>query len=314
MAIEVHDLDITADNKILFIKLGAGGDWEESCIKNGSIEISFTEVNHALCATGKWAEVSAFYRSVEKKTPGKATEFSNQLRQFYEESESTIWFTFHAGFLWWCRAHAEVILRSDGCKSRQAIGGRRNTDLKGNSIPLNTLSGKLLQTRGFRGTICQPSAVEYLRRRLHGEKMPEVANALAAKAGLISAILPVVQNLSPQDFEVMVDLIFRQGGWQRASVIGGTEKDVDLYLYSPTTQDRIAIQIKSRSSAQELRSYMEKFASMTDFDRFFYVVHSGGEELQQIAVDSHVTVIAGPELGDLVVRNGLVDWVIDKAG
>ena len=144
--------------------------------------------------------------------------------------------------------------------------------------------------------------------------MPEVANALAAKAGLISAILPVVQNLSPQDFEIMVDLIFRQGGWQRASVIGGTEKDVDLYLYSPTTQDRIAIQIKSRSSAQELRSYMEKFASMTDFDRFFYVVHSGGEELLPIAADSHVTVIAGPELGDLVVRNGLVDWVIDKAG
>lgn len=310
----MDSISIPDDQKVLFIKLGQGGEWEKECISQSVMWLGYTEASHDLCLARKWNEVSAFYRDAEKKAPATATSITNQIKQFYEESETTIWFTFHAGFLWWCRVVREVTLLPDGCKGRRVIGEWRNTDQKGNLIPLNTLSGKLLQTRGYRGTICTPSATNYLRRRLRGEKMPEVTNALLAKAGLTSAILPVIQHLSFKDFEILVDLIFRQGGWQRDSGIGGTEKDVDLYLYSPATQDRIAIQVKARSYAQELRGYMERFATMTAFDRFFFIVHTGGEELHDIAIDSDVTVIAGQELGELVVRNGLVDWVIDKAG
>jgi len=308
--------DVVTQNKILYIKLGHGGEWEQDCIEAvNTIRLGFREADHALCMEGRWDEVARYFREVEKRTPGKATEITNQIRAFYEEPESTTWCTFYAGHLWWCKANAEVTLSSDRTKTRRVIGKWNSQDAKGNPIALDTLSGKLLQTRGFRGTICQPSAAEYLRRRLLGEKMPEVTRALQARKALVETIIPVIQNLAPQDFELLIDLIFRQGGWQRAGIVGGTEKDIDLYLYSPVTQERIAIQIKSRSSIVEFRNYMERFGAMPDFDKFFYVVHSGGEELQSIADEyDRVSLIAGRELGDLVVRSGLVDWAIDKAG
>ncbi len=306
---------IGTDQSLLFIKLGQGGEWEKACIESeGTIRLGFNEADHALCIGGNWDAVAKHYREVEGSSKGKATEYSNQIRAFYEEPESTIWFTFYAGHLWWCTANAKVELLPDGTKIRRVIGSWRNQDTAGNPISLDDLSGKLLQTRGFRGTICQPSAVEYLRRRLNGEKMPEVIRSLQAKKELVEAIVPVIQSLSPQDFELLIDLIFRQGGWQRAGIVGGTEKDIDLYLYSPVTKERIAIQVKSRSSLGEFRDYMQRFSSMSDFSRFFYVVHSGGEELLAAEAPKHITVIAGTELGDLAVRAGLVDWVIGKAG
>jgi hypothetical protein len=310
-----QSLMIGPDQNLFFIKLGQGGEWEKECIESqGTIRLGFREADHDLCLKGNWVAVAEHYRNVERASKGKATEYSNQIRAFYEEPNSTVWFTFYGGFLWWCTAEASVERLADGTKIRRVMDSWRRTDTRGNLITLDDLSGKLLQTRGFRGTICQPSAIEYLRRRLNGEKMPEVIHAITAKTELVASIVPVIQSLSPQDFELLIDLIFRQGGWQRAGIVGGTEKDIDLYLYSPVTKERIAIQVKSKSSLSEFRDYLNRFSSMPNFSRFFYVVHSGGEELMKVDAPKHVTVIAGAELGDLAVRAGLTDWVIGKAG
>lgn len=300
---------------LLFIKLGQGGEWEKDCIEvDGTIRLGFMEADHARCLSGDWDAIAKHYREVEKRTKTVATQFSDQIRKFYEESEDTIWFTFSSGYLWWCKAEAKVERLADSTKIRRVIGKWSHKDANGNPISLDDLSGKILQTRGFRGTICKPDAVEYLRRRLNGEKMPEVVRSLRAKNDLVESMIPVIQSLTPQDFELLIDLIFRQGGWQRAGIVGGTEKDVDLYLYSPVTKERIAIQVKSRSSVSEFREYLNRFSSMSDFSRFFYVVHSGGEELAAVGTPQNVTVISGKELGDLAVRAGLIDWVIKKAG
>ena len=244
-----------------------------------------------------------------------ATQFANQIKKFYEEPESTIWFTFFGGYLWWCRAYAKVErLPDDGSKVRQVVGKWSNHDIAGNIISLSDLSGKLLQTRGFRGTICTPDALNYLRRRINGQKMPEVVRSINAKNELVESMIPVIQSLSWQDFELLIDLIFRQGGWQQEGVVGGTEKDIDLSLYSPVTKERIAIQVKSQSSINEFENYLDRFADMSDFTKIFYAVHSGGEELASKQSATKVTVLSGKELSDLVVRTGLIDWVIKKAG
>ncbi len=194
------------------------------------------------------------------------------------------------------------------------LGQWLDTDIDGNTLSLDDLSGQLLQTRGFRGTICTPDATQYLRLRLNGQRSPEVLRSIRAKNELIESMVSVIQSLTPQDFEILIDLIFRQGGWQRISIVGGTEKDIDLFLYSPVTKERIAIQVKSRSTAGEFQDYIQRFDSMSDCTRFFYVVHSGGESLTSVAAPSNVTLIAGKELSDLTVRAGLIDWVIKKAG
>lgn len=307
--------EIRDDQKILFIKLGHGGEWEKDCIlNNGTIRLGFNEANHSSCLNGDWDAIGKYYRDVERKTAMKATQFTNQIRQFYQEPEETIWFTFFAGHLWWCTAKAQVELLQDGTKIRRVIGKWRNQDISGSVISLDDLSGKLLQTRGFRGTICTPDAVEYLRRRLNAQKMPEVVRSLRAKDDLIESMIGVIQSLTPYDFEILVDLIFRQGGWQRTGIVGGTEKDVDLFLYSPVTKERIAIQVKSRSSVSEFRDYLQRFSSMSDFHRFFYIVHSGGDELTSVEMPQNVTLISGKGLSDLAVSAGLIDWIIKKAG
>lgn len=308
--------DISEGQNFRFIKLGQGGEWEKECIEGGTIRLGFVEADHERCLSGDWNGIASYYRGAEKKTKTVATQFAEQIRKFYEEPEDTIWFTFYSGYLWWCKANPKVELLADGTKIRRAFGNWHNQDLNGKEITLEALSGKLLRTRGYRQTICncKQDAATYLRHRLRGERTPEVALAIRVKEDLADAIVAVIQSLTFQDFELLIDLIFRQGGWQRSGIIGGTEKDIDLLLTSPVTKERIAIQVKSESSASELRKYIERFSSMSDFSRFFYVVHSKKEDLESITVPPNVTVISGQELGDLVVRSGLVDWVIKKAG
>jgi len=52
---------------------------------------------------------------------------------------------------------------------------------------------------------------------------------------LKTAIRPLLQSLWWKDFELLADLIFTQSGWQRTSVLGKTEKSIDLELLSPVT-------------------------------------------------------------------------------
>jgi hypothetical protein len=56
-------------------------------------------------------------------------------------------------------------------------------------------------------------------------------------------LIPIIKELHPKDLEIFTDLVFRQSGWQRVGVSGGTEKDIDLDLISPVTGERIAVQI-----------------------------------------------------------------------
>jgi len=299
--------------RILFIKLGKSGLWEKECIESGTLRFGFREAIHSDCVNGDWKAVTKHYIQVEGKKPGKATEITNQIKSFYEEPETTIWITFYGDSLWWCKARKEVKVIRDGYKERKVVGAWSNCDMKGNQLSLSTISGKLLQTRGFRGTICQPSALEYARRRILGEVLPEVTTAIEQRKRFVDSILPVIQGLSPQDFEILVDLIFRNGGWQRSGVVGGTEKSIDLDLYSPITREQIAIQIKSKSSQKEFDSYLETFKEMQGYDRFFYFVHTGGEELKAFDDQIKIDIVAGPSLADLTVRAGLVDWIIEKA-
>ena len=302
--------------RALFIKLGESGEWEEECIKSAStIRLGFGESSHEICEAGNWSEIQKFYRETEQKTARVATGFTNQIKMFYEEPKETIWITFYAGRLWWANAAEKVIILPGNIKERNTLRGWSSLDAKNQPLVLNTLSGKLLKTRGFRGTICEPQALEYLQRRLNGERMPEVLKAIELKHQMVDAMIPVIQSLSDKDFELLIDLIFRHGGWQRAGVIGGTEKDVDLYLYSPITNQRIAIQIKSTSDPDELRKYISKLSEMSDLDQCYFVVHTGKMELlRSVQLPPNFTFLAGRELGELAVRAGLIEWLIDKAG
>lgn len=299
-----------------FIKLGESGDWEGDCIRDGTLRLGYDEQPHELCIASDWENPRLRASFREGSDPGAVTRHINQVRIFYEEPETTLWITFHSDRLWWCFAKPEIELLPDGSKVRRAIGQWWGTDINGTPLIKGRLSGKLLAVQMFQGTICSIKELDYLLHKINGTSEPHVADAEKALEGLITALIPIIKNLHPKDLETLTDLIFRQAGWQRNGVAGEVEKDIDLDLLSPITQERIAIQVKSKASASVYRSYQAKFADMSGFSRFYFVTHSPDASLQEISSDANggSFVFWGVEqLAQQAARNGLVGWLIDRA-
>ena len=105
--------------------------------------------------------------------------------------------------------------------------------------------------------------------------MPQrVATAEHALTALIDSLQPIVERLHPRDLEVLVDLIFRNAGWQRVGVLAESETDIDLALESAVTGERIAVEVKARASIEDYREYVARYTTMVGFDRFYFVTHS----------------------------------------
>ena len=90
---------------------------------------------------------------------------------------------------------------------------------------------------------------------------------------------PLIQSLSWKDFELLVDLIFTSSGWQRISVVGKTEKYIDIELISPVNNKRAFVQVKSQSTFNEFEIYKSKFNNMKQYDEMYYVVHTPDKKL-----------------------------------
>ena len=139
-------------------------------------------------------------------------------------------------------------------------------------------------------------------------------NPLQAKVSLQLSLIPLIQNLTPIDFEILVDLIFRNAGWKRVSVLGKTQKDIDIELSSPVTNETAVVQIKSESSYKTVEDYVDRFRSWTQASRLFFVTHTlTGKPSVQIS-DHRLLIWNIEEVSKLTVQAGLTDWILRKAG
>jgi hypothetical protein len=69
-------------------------------------------------------------------------------------------------------------------------------------------------------TICAIQRADYLQRRIRGEPDPLFETATAVRAEMRDIADRMIRQLDWQDFEILVDLIFARGGWQRSGVLG----------------------------------------------------------------------------------------------
>jgi len=301
-------------NRVMFIKLGQSGEWERECINNGTLKLGYYEVPHDICMSGLWVEArEAFPRTTD---PGVVTRHINQVQQFYEEPDTTLWVTFFSDRLWWCFSKPSVTKLPNNSKTRQVIDNWSDSDIFGSKLIKGKLSGKILAIQSYQGAICTVKEKSYLLHKINGTQEPHIAMAEQAVENLILSIIPVIQHLHPTDLEILTDLIFRQAGWQRTGVSGENEKDIDLDLLSPITQERIAVQIKSIANIATYLAYKTKFADMRGFSKFYFVTHSPNKTLKNAIAefDDDSFIFWGAEqLARQAVRNGLVGWLIDKA-
>lgn len=310
----INTISPIAPTRALFIKLGEKGRWAADCIKYGQLRLGFLEVPDELCKGNKWDEVRALCASTYGCSGGVATSYTNQIRHFYEADETVLWVTFHGDTLWWCFSKPEVFGEPNGEKIRNAQW--HNKDIKESLLIKGGLSGKLLAVQGFLGTICSVREMEYLVHKINATVPPHVTEAQNALSRLTDSLIPIIKKLHQNDFEILVDLVFRQAGWQRVGVLGKTEKDIDLDLISPVTGERIAVQVKSRAGADVWRDYSQRFSDMQGFSRFYLVTHSPKPNLIEAAKndsDSNLTLWGVEMLASQVIRGGLTGWLLDKA-
>jgi hypothetical protein len=302
---------IAASSPVMYIKLGEGGKWEKQCTESGIIRFGYTETSEkALC--GDWDGVRD-YGSARRKNQGAATRDLEQIKDFFEAGEDTIWITFYDRFLWWCRAKPGPKLHPGGEGTyREVIDGWSKTDVAGSPLSFEKLSGKLLKTQAYRGTVCRVPESAYLIRKINCEVSEQLAQAIAAEEHLAVKILPLIEHLHPKDFELLVDLIFSTSGWRRLDPTGETLKLVDIVLELPTTNEKAYVQVKSVAKLEDIHKHVQYLKNSGGFSRLFFVFHSGSVDPSEDYGDN-VHFIGGKKLAQMVVNAGLTSWVINKS-
>lgn len=303
--------------EIRYIKLGRGGVWAERSLEKGEIHFGYKSVPHELCLAGDWDTVAALMVERDGKSPGKAKDMTREVMEFYSQGSDCLWITFAHGHLWWAFADLEVIWlgpeeEGQGARMRRTLDGWHKTDIRGELLNTDSLSSRLTQVAAYRQTLCRVKPEAYLLRRINGEEEPVVAEARRIRSQMIAVAVQMISSLHWADFETLVDLIFTRSGWQRTSMLGGTQKDVDLILEQPTTGERAFVQVKSKADQSVLDDYLERYRAVGSFDRMFFVCHSPKGSLN-IGNDSHLHLWTGAELASATVKAGLFDWLVERS-
>ena len=152
----------------------------------------------------------------------------------------------------------------------------------------------------------------YLVRKINGKLAPDVRQTQNELAKLQLSVEKLIKGLWWKDFELLTDLVFAKSGWQRVSVLGQTDKALDLDIEAPVTGRRAFVQVKSQATIATLEESIAQFQNMAQFDEFYFVVHTGDKVAQYVSSDARVQVIASARLAQLVIGAGLVTWLINK--
>jgi hypothetical protein len=300
---------------VRYIKLGRGGAWAADAIAQGMIPFGFRQIAHEPCAEGDWDTVRRELEAAGRTSSG-VTQGIRELRDFYELGDDCLWVTFANGHLHWAFAEPEVVpVAENGAdgprRLRHTVDGWHRHSLSGEPLSVRSLSSALTRVAGYRMTICAVEREDYLLRRIRGDEEPLLLEARRLQAELERITARMIAQLDWRDFEILVELVFTRGGWQRQSAIGDGEVDIDLLLDSPSTGETAWVQVKSRATQAILDDYLDRFRRDGSCDRFFFVCHTAPVNLA-LPSERALHVWAGDELARHALAAGLFDWLIDR--
>jgi len=306
-----------APKDVRYIKLGEGGRWARTCIQRGELPLNYHLVPHEVCARADWRAIGEYLHEAYGYEAGELTNAVREIRDYYSLGPDCLWVTFADGHMWWTFAQSEVEWIGPNQEDRpprvrKVLDRWQKLNLHGVPLEIDKLSTRLAQVANYRMTICQVKAPEYAIRRINGVEEPIVARGRLTRNVLVSIAAEMIAGLHWADFETLVDLIFARGGWQRISQVGGSMKDVDIFLEQPISRERAFVQVKSTARQAVLDDYIERFRSNGAFDRMFFVCHSPRGALTANG-DARVHVWSGEPLADAAIRAGLFDWLVEQS-
>ena len=302
---------------VRFIKLGDRGRWERLSVIERQILCfgydSANELQHRQAVGRDWRAVRNGWENGERR-PAELTKIVNALKAYYLDDGNTLWVTFYGGDLYWCflEPGEPSALEEDPTKTysyRKVRGAWSRKDCKGRVLNRRTLPGSINAASRNQSATHLLTAADRLLQRINGESPDAVAEVLVRRAALVESVKNLIGELIWQDFELLGDLIAHGSGWRRNNQRGGVEKTIDLDLEMPMTGERAFAQIKAVSSQSELETYID-LSTGRDADRMFYIHNSPNELTSE---NPAVFVIGRDKLAELVVKLGLVDWLIEKS-
>ena len=304
----------------LYIKLGEGGCWEKDSIENGKIRIGWKNVNIEYIKKENWEIIKEIHDKEDRKSSVSVRDY-NALKSIIDANDETVFITFFSNKMYWCIAKNGSINEDETSKyletkikwSDKSINDKR-------LFAIDNISGRLSKYRGYRGTVCsignKLNEFIYLKQIINNIETNEYKNLFEAKKLLKTALIPAIKNLIPYDFEILVDLIFRNFGWKRISVLGETMKFFDIVLQEPLNNTLHGVQIKSKAKFSEYESYRKEFLEnyQNGINSFFFVVHTPDKKLENyIEEDENIYKWTIEKTADFAIDSGLVNWIMDKA-
>jgi hypothetical protein len=198
-------------------------------------------------------------------------------------------------------------------KYRRTMNGWSNCDTNDGRLITNQIPGRLSKIQRFSGTICSLGKEEMadLERLANAEATAEFRAVTDAKAVLVHHVAAGLSLLHWKDFELLVDLVFRNAGWRRATVVGESMKYVDMELEEPVTHDLYQVQVKSDATVADFNAYAKRFAP-GDFRKLYFVVHNSQDKWTKVPTYEGVELVLQERLAEMVVDMGLVNWLLKK--
>ncbi|WP_147293276.1 hypothetical protein [Dyella monticola] len=311
-----------APKHVRYVKLGAGGRWEQESLEKSILRFGFESADPEalqLCREGKWGEIRQGWLEDSGCSARIASSFANQMKAFFEDKGDTLWVTFiddklHYGFLESGEPErANPGDDKDWSSFRRVREGWRSADAQGNSLTRTSLPGTVTKLSMFRSTTCNVADHEYLVNRINGLRSQEVKRADQARTELLEALVVLIRRLHERDFEVLVDMAFVNAGWRRLGRVGGNEPVKDLDLEMPLTRERAYVQIKSATSQGVLKSVVKEYQAREHYTRLFFVYHTSSDELKNDWEDSGVVLVGAEEVARMALESGISDWIIDRS-
>jgi len=323
--------------KVCYIKLGKGGALMDDCVENNLLYIGYHTCDREMrdwCNRTRNVEdapeaeekIKKYWLEDRKKTPSTAKNFQTSILRVVKDKGETLWITIENRRVFYGLSSGDELVRHEPWENKSPNSGSAKrmkfgwckSDINGNILNINKLSGALTKTGGMQGTIAEikKPVADYFIAHILGESLVLKDKAKKILIELEEVCEQIIKDLQPSEFEVLVDLIFCNSGWKRDGELGGNIKFVDVTLKLPTTNETAGVQVKSKFNNKEFKRYMEEYNKGTDFNKFFYVYHTGEmpeNDRSEDKKDKRIVIWGSKEVAKQAIEAGLSQWIIDRA-
>lgn len=295
-----------------YIKLGRGGEYEESAFRENKIRIGWKEQSLNDINQRNW-DVIEKQIQVELPNKGAAKRDLIALMRIVESTDNDIWITFCSPYLYWCKVGAAGIFEDEISKYRKVAGKWHHRDIRDKPLIINQIPGSIAQIQRFPAVICKVSAIDDLRRLINDQQSEEYKAICSARNSLIEQVKSGLKHLHWKDYETLTDLLFRNAGWNRMSLLGEAMQYVDMELEEPVTKKLYQVQVKAQASIADFEEYAQRFSS-EDYAGLYFVVYKPKDDLAlyQNTKYENVEIIFPERLAQMVVEYGLLEWLLKK--